>query len=158
MQEDERTNVLIIWAGQLVLFCLKCDEHDLKLLAPLLREHLTRLMQSEDKRFCGEKFSAASKEFAELLGQRFPAFPIARRYRRQISGLYREDIRWIHQNMIEIQRYRCLSPLPIGKRGRHRMWIPLEHKDVSRDETGCFSGRRDNGYGNSCRFAHFQQA
>ena len=77
MQEDERTNVLIIWAGQLVLFCLKCDEYDLKLLAPLLREHLTRLMQSEDKRFCGEKFSAASKEFAELLGQRFSFAPEA---------------------------------------------------------------------------------
>ncbi len=71
MSEDERDNVLIIWAGQLVLFCLKCDEHDLKLLAPSLREHLSGILKSDSSRYCCEKFSAASKDFAELLGQRF---------------------------------------------------------------------------------------
>lgn len=77
MPEDEQNNVLIIWAGQLVLFCLKCDRHDLKLLVPSLREHIFTLLKSDDNRFCKCKFSAAGKKFASLLGQRFSFAPDA---------------------------------------------------------------------------------
>lgn len=77
MPGDERDNVLIIWVGQLVLFCLKCDKHDIKLLAPSLREHLSNLLKSDDSRFCSSKFSTAGKRFAELLAQRFSFAPEA---------------------------------------------------------------------------------
>lgn len=75
MQENsinsDHQNILLIWAGQLLIFSLKCDLHDLLILRGEFIKRMTELGIPADESFQKKAFLSGVSAFCLILKKRF---------------------------------------------------------------------------------------
>lgn len=73
MQENsiDKSNVLTIWLGQLIVFSLKADRHDIVLLRSVFKDRLTELLGTSNAEMLKKTVFVAADRLCALLGQKF---------------------------------------------------------------------------------------